>query len=98
MRHADDLGQHAVLHSCDVQMQVEKMVGHGNGARTLGAQEAAMLIWALAVLHELQPNIWNALLDLIAAAPEEALDEVTLSYQNSMCRLTVVSDIQAMVS
>ncbi len=35
-----------------------------------------MLVWALAVLHELTPSIWTALLDAIAAAPSESLDEV----------------------
>ena len=42
----------------------------------LGPQEASMMIWALAVLHELNPTIWTALLDTIAAAPQESLDEV----------------------
>ena len=36
-----------------------------------------MLVWALAVLHELNPSIWTALLDVIAAAPGESLDEVS---------------------
>ncbi len=47
---------------------------------SLGAQEASMLVWALAVLHELNPAIWTALLDVIAAAPSESLDEVTHIY------------------
>lgn len=53
------------------------MLGRGGGEPpfALGAQEAAMLVWALAVLHMLQPGVWNALLDVIAAAPEDALDE-----------------------
>ncbi|DBA93452.1 TPA: hypothetical protein ACH3X2_003239 [Trebouxia sp. C0005] len=45
-----------------------------------GAQEASMLVWALAVLHELTPSIWTALLGAIAAAPSESLDEVTLVH------------------
>ena len=47
-----------------------------HGKAVLGAQEAAMMVWALAVLHELNPTIWTALLDVIAAAPKESLDEV----------------------
>lgn len=58
-------------------MQIETMLGQSEGGSSLGAQEAAMLVWALAVLHELQPNIWNALLDVLAAAPEESLDEAS---------------------
>ena len=42
----------------------------------LGAQDAAMLVWALAVLHELNPDVWMALLDVIAAAPADSLHEV----------------------
>ena len=42
----------------------------------LGAQEASMLVWALAVLHELTPSVWTALLDVIAGAPSDSLDEV----------------------
>ena len=53
---------------------------HANKA-VLGAQEAAMMVWALAVLHELNPTVWTALLNVIAAAPKESLDEV--AYQ--MC-------------
>ena len=45
------------------------------GQSVLGAQEAAMLVWALAVLHELRANIWGALLDVLAAAPGDSLDE-----------------------
>lgn len=36
-----------------------------------------MLVWALAVLHELNPGTWSALLDVIAAAPADSLDEVS---------------------
>ena len=35
-----------------------------------------MLVWALAVLHELEPATWTALLDFIAAAPADTLAEV----------------------
>jgi hypothetical protein len=45
-----------------------------------------MLVWALAVLHELTPSIWTALLDAIAAAPSESLDEV--HWLNHLCRIT----------
>lgn len=38
------------------------------------------MIWALAVLHELNPTVWTALLDTIAAAPEESLDEVACLF------------------
>lgn len=61
-------------------MQVSHLLAepqHANKA-LLGAQEAAMMVWALAVLHELNPTIWTALLDVIAAAPKESLDEVAL--------------------
>lgn len=47
-----------------------------HGKAVLGAQEASMMVWALAVLHQLNPTIWTALLDVIAAAPQESLDEV----------------------
>lgn len=59
-------------------MQVSHLLAepqHANKA-VLGAQEAAMMIWALSVLHELNPAIWTALLDVIAAASKESLDEV----------------------
>lgn len=59
-------------------MQVEHLLAQPKGSKAaLGAQEAAMLVWALAVLHELQPAIWTALLDVIAAAPDDALDEAS---------------------
>lgn len=51
-----------------------------HGKAVMGAQEAAMMVWGLAVLHELNPAIWTALLDVIAAAPQESLDEVTLVH------------------
>lgn len=60
-------------------MQVSRLLAESKHARTntvLGAQEAAMMVWALAVLHELNPTVWTALLDVIAAAPKESLDEV----------------------
>lgn len=60
-------------------MQIAQKLGQDRSSRDLGAQDAAMLVWALAVLHALHPSMWNALLDLIAAAPEDALDEVTLT-------------------
>lgn len=60
-------------------MQVSHLLAESaRGRAVLGAQEAAMMVWALAVLHELNPTIWTALLDSIAAAPEESLDEVEL--------------------
>ena len=52
----------------------------------LGAQEASMLVWALAVLHELTPSVWAALLDVIAAAPSDSLDEV-LGHHSSYAML-----------
>ena len=59
-------------------MQVERLLAQPAGSEAaFGAQEAAMLVWALAVLHELQPAVWTALLDIIAAAPEDALDEAS---------------------
>ena len=58
-------------------MQVAQLLKQPPGAGpALGAQDASMLVWALAVLHELDPDIWTALLDVIAAAPQESLDEV----------------------
>ena len=58
-------------------MQVVQLLKQpaGSGA-SLSAQDASMLVWALAVLHELDPDIWTALLDVIAAAPADSLDEV----------------------
>ena len=58
-------------------MQVKHILAQPVSSRpAFGAQEASMLVWALAVLHELTPSIWTALLDAIAAAPSESLDEV----------------------
>lgn len=58
-------------------MQIAHILAQPAATRpVLGAQEASMLVWALAVLHELNPSIWTALLDVIAAAPGESLDEV----------------------
>ena len=58
-------------------VQVKHILAQPVSSRpALGAQEASMLVWALAVLHELTPSIWTALLDAIAAAPSESLDEV----------------------
>lgn len=45
-----------------------------------------MLVWALAVLHELTPSVWAALLDVIAAAPSDSLDEV-LELSHQLCRV-----------
>ncbi|KAL3138077.1 hypothetical protein ABBQ38_005308 [Trebouxia sp. C0009 RCD-2024] len=61
--------------------QVSHLLGEvQHGKAVLGAQEASMMVWALAVLHQLNPTIWTALLDVIAAAPQESLDEVTLVH------------------
>ena len=54
-----------------------------SGKAVLGAQEAAMMVWALAVLHEVNPTIWTALLDIVAAAPAETLDEVAHQQRRS---------------
>jgi len=65
------------LHSTVFGVQVKHILAQPVSSRpALGAQEASMLVWALAVLHELTPSIWTALLDAIAAAPSESLDEV----------------------
>ncbi len=58
-------------------MQVKHILAQPVSSRpAIGAQEASMLVWALAVLHELTPSIWTALLDAIAAAPSKSLDKV----------------------
>lgn len=58
-------------------MQVSRLLAERQTAKAvLGAQEAAMMVWALAVLHELTPTVWTTLLDVIAAAPKDSLDEV----------------------
>ena len=58
-------------------LQVSHLLGEAqHGKAVLGAQEASMMVWALAVLHQLNPTVWTALLDVIAAAPQESLDEV----------------------
>ena len=72
-------------------MQVAQLLKQPPGAGpALGAQDASMLVWALAVLHELDPDIWTALLDVIAAAPADSLDEVcasdTLARFASCCK------------
>ena len=75
------MAQDAVELNINPSVQVLHLLAepqHVNKA-VLGAQEAAMMVWALAVLHELNPTIWTALLDVIAAAPKESLDEVALT-------------------
>lgn len=69
----------SVMHT--LLRQVAQLLKQPSGAGpALGAQDASMLVWALAVLHELDPDIWTALLDVIAAAPADSLDEVTLVH------------------
>lgn len=68
-------------------MQVSRLLAESENAKTeavLGAQEAAMMVWALAVLHQLNPTVWTALLDVIAAAPKESLDEVAYQICESL--------------
>lgn len=76
------LGYRPADHVMDTLLQqVKHILAQPVSSRpALGAQEASMLVWALAVLHELTPSIWTALLDAIAAAPSESLDEVTLVH------------------
>lgn len=63
--------------TCGRELQASHLLGEAqHGKAVLGAQEASMMVWALAVLHQLNPTIWTALLDVIAAAPQESLDEV----------------------
>ena len=35
-----------------------------------------MLLWGLAVLHQLTPELWASLLRVVAQTPPEQLDEV----------------------
>lgn len=35
-----------------------------------------MLLWGLAVLHELTPELWTSLLHVVAQTPLKQLDEV----------------------
>ncbi|KAK9829839.1 hypothetical protein WJX72_008179 [[Myrmecia] bisecta] len=48
--------------------------------------DAAMLLWALAVLHALTPDLWAGLVEHIASFPAKDMDEVTLIhlYQAAM--------------
>eukprot|EP00891_Asterochloris_glomerata_P004782 jgi/Astpho2/4782/Aster-x1237 len=50
------------------------------GRQPLNSQDAAMLLWGLAVLHELTPELWTSLLHVVAQTPLKQLDEVTLIH------------------